>query len=508
MQSSLKKSLYLGLAALSFASVAAVSTTANAKSYAKAGAYTVLKADAADRNVEATGTNALYTKPGTTKGAKVVASKATMKKLATSKKSADYFRAYGQKVTNRGSVYYRVVTMNGKYRGYIYGGKADTAFAGGVKKAETTIDKTSTDTMVGKTVYFANPGTKNVTWTAPKYTQYKASKNVVNTKPFTKDTLKVTKAATKTREGSLYYYVQDTTHPSVSGWIYSKAVTTDSSNAFDEVTDVKADFVNAKGVTVASTILQNLKTDADATKTATETGTAVGTDAEATLTPSRASDALKGSGYSYTETNANKAALLASKTGDTIKLNVTENSTVTTPLYFKSAASTPTANDSQNLKQYTSGTADATTVVLPTLTSGFKGVDGAAFTSATLQAFGKANNLTTLYTPTYKDAKGNNVYTKYVLSGAEDGIYGANSSATLIYTGTLMNGTSPANTSSSSSDGSIIGTSSSDTSSNSSSSTSSSSTSSSSNSSSSSSSSSDNGGSQAASGTTGTSEVK
>ncbi|MCW3779269.1 S-layer protein, partial [Levilactobacillus namurensis] len=169
MQSSLKKSLYLGLAALSFGAVATVSTTASAKSYATAGAYSKLTIDATKRNVEATGTNALYTKPGTVKGAKVVASKATMAKLASSKKSADYFRAYGVKTTNRGSVYYRVVTMDQKYRGYVYGGKVADTFGGGIKAAETTTANT-TDSTIGKTVTFTNPGTKNVTWTAPKYT--------------------------------------------------------------------------------------------------------------------------------------------------------------------------------------------------------------------------------------------------------------------------------------------------------------------------------------------------
>jgi len=217
MQSSLKKSLYLGLAALSFVSVAAVSTTASAKSYAKAGAYTVLKADATKRNVEATGTNALYTKPGTVKGAKVVASKATMAKLASSKKSADYFRAYGQKVTNRGSVYYRVVTMDGKYRGYVYGGKTEATFAGGVKKAETTTKAA----MPAKTTgYYLNDTTKNTLWTAPKYTQYKASK--VSLYGATKEsTFTVDNAATKTREGSLYYHVVSDNDSSVSGWIYA-----------------------------------------------------------------------------------------------------------------------------------------------------------------------------------------------------------------------------------------------------------------------------------------------
>ncbi|WP_318635488.1 S-layer protein [Levilactobacillus enshiensis] len=217
MQSSLKKSLYLGLAALSFASVAAVSTTASAKSYATAGAYTTLTADATKRNVQATGTNALYTKPGTVKGAKVVASKATMATLASSKKSANYFRAYGVKTTNRGSVYYRVVTMDGKYRGYVYGGKSADAFAGGVKAAETT---TKATTPVRTTGYYLKDTSKNTLWTAPRFTQYKASK--VNLYGATKnDPFTVDSAVTKTQEGSLYYHVTDSKDSSISGWVFA-----------------------------------------------------------------------------------------------------------------------------------------------------------------------------------------------------------------------------------------------------------------------------------------------
>ena len=217
MQSSLKKSLYLGLAALSFGAVATVSTTASAKSYATAGAYSTLTTDATTRNVEATGTNALYTKPGTVKGAKVVASKATMATLASSKKSANYFRAYGVKTTNRGSVYYRVVSMDGKYRAYVYGGKTSGTFAGGIKSAETT---TTATTPTKTTGYYLKDVTKNTLWTAPKYTQYKASKvslyGVSSTDKFTVDS-----AATKTREGSLYYHVTDANNTKISGWIYA-----------------------------------------------------------------------------------------------------------------------------------------------------------------------------------------------------------------------------------------------------------------------------------------------
>ncbi|WP_395390599.1 MULTISPECIES: hypothetical protein [Levilactobacillus] len=487
MQSSLKKSLYLGLAALSFVSVAAVSTTASAKSYAKAGAYTVLKADATKRNVEATGTNALYTKPGTVKGAKVVASKATMAKLAASKKSADYFRAYGQKTTNRGSVYYRVVTMDGKYRGYVYGGKTADTFAGGVKSAETTVDKTATDTTVGKTVYFANPGKTNVTWTAPKYTQYKASKNVTNTQPFAADALKVTKAATKTREGSLYYYVEDAANPSVSGWIYSKAVTTDSSVAFNQTTDVKVNFVDGSTV-VKSGVLQDVLSD-DTNAVAKATGTAVGKDAtvkattkDTTTNTTWVDNELKGTGYTYVTSSANAAALLAAKTGDTITLNVKKGDTVTTTI---SAYENSTATDGTTVTNTKLTNVDATkynaavetaktdqsalnytdfgkqVAVFPSLTTGFTGVSGASFTSTDLSTFANSNKLGTLYSPTFYVAKsgatdavasnGTNgvpAYVEYDLKSANAGTYG--DKAQLFYNSKFVYGSeSPAKVSSS-----------------------------------------------------------
>ncbi|WP_123830871.1 hypothetical protein [Levilactobacillus brevis] len=481
MQSSLKKSLYLGLAALSFAGVAAVSTTASAKSYATAGAYSTLKTDATKRNVEATGTNALYSKPGTVKGAKVVASKATMAKLASSKKSADYFRAYGVKTTNRGSVYYKVVTMDGKYRGYIYGGKSDTAFAGGIKSANTTTENT-TDANIGKTVYFANPGKTNVTWTAPKYTQYKATKNVTNTDPFAGDSLKVTKAATKTREGSLYYYVEDATHPSVSGWIYSGAVTTDAKVAFNQATDVKVNFVN-DGKTVASGVLQNLLADATK-KAANAVGTAVGTDATdkavnaATGATPWVDTQLAGTGYTYDKaSNANAAALLAAKTGDTITLSVNKGTTVTSTINayettVDADGTTVTNTQLKNVdaKAYTDAVTAAAgkdnsaitydtfgkdTVVFPTLTAGFTGVSGANYTSADLTKFANDNKLGTLYSPTfYVKASGDKTaadagtvgvpaYVKYTLTNANKGTYGKN--AQVFYTSEVVyNQESPA----------------------------------------------------------------
>ncbi|NLR09545.1 MULTISPECIES: S-layer protein [Lactobacillaceae] len=217
MQSSLKNSLYLGLAVLSLGAVATVNTTASAASKVKVTSDVALKTAGETRNVEATGTNALYSKPGTVKGAKRVASKSTMKKMANSKKSADYFRAYRVAKTNKGLVYYKVVSMNGKYRGYIYGGRSTTTFARGIQSADTT----QTAAMPAKTTgYHLANAKKNGLWTAPKNTQYKA-KSVSLYGAGSKDTFTVSKAQTKTREGSLYYYVTDDQDNSIAGWIYA-----------------------------------------------------------------------------------------------------------------------------------------------------------------------------------------------------------------------------------------------------------------------------------------------
>lgn len=215
MRSSFAKSIYVGAAVLGLAGLSAVTTTtASAKSHVTVGAYTALTKG---QNVTVTGTNAIYSKPGTVKGAKVVASKKTVAKLAASKKSSDTFYAYGTKTTNRGSVYYKIVTMDKKYRGYIYGGKTAGTFAGGIKTTETLATATTPARTTG---YYLKDASKNTLWTAPKNTDINAKKvslyGVSKTDPFTVD-----KAATKTKEGSLYYHVTDSKNPAISGWIYA-----------------------------------------------------------------------------------------------------------------------------------------------------------------------------------------------------------------------------------------------------------------------------------------------
>lgn len=216
MRSSFAKSIYVGAAVLGLAGLSAVTTTtASAKSYATAGAYTAL-ADKS-QNVTVTGTNAIYSKPGTVKGAKVVASKKTVAKLAASKKSSDTFYAYGTKTTNRGSVYYKIVTMDKKYRGYVYAGKTAGTFTAGIKAAETT---TAATTPARTTGYYLKDASKNTLWTAPKNTDIHAKKVSLYGVSKT-DTFTVDKAATKTKEGSLYYHVTDSKNPAISGWIYA-----------------------------------------------------------------------------------------------------------------------------------------------------------------------------------------------------------------------------------------------------------------------------------------------
>ncbi|MCQ2009674.1 hypothetical protein NOM01_06615 [Sporolactobacillus sp. STSJ-5] len=189
--------------------------------------YTPLKTAESTRNVVATGKYALYTKPGTVKGAKLVASKNQMEKFASYtladadyhefrrknpayKGSTYYFRAYGYKVTHTGSVYYRVVTMNGKYRGYVYGGKKVGSFAGGVKRAATT-QATTIPANFKDYVGVVIPGT---VWNYPPYTQYKTKRlGKVNWTIPSLAKFKVIKAVKRTREQDIYYYLEPQNSP-------------------------------------------------------------------------------------------------------------------------------------------------------------------------------------------------------------------------------------------------------------------------------------------------------
>lgn len=230
MTSNLKKSLFVSLAALGFIAAAGTATaqSANAKSYARVTSNQKMTSAPTSRNVNFTGSNALYTKAGTLRGAKKVASTTTVRKLANSKNSQNNIRAYRVATTNRGSVYYKVVTYDGAYRGWIYGRKVQSVFGGGVTSFDTFKNQnlsSLTDTQQKATYKIASPGTANdgktVTYKQPAWTQYKVGRAITDSSPYANNTFKIDQVGTRTREGDQWVHITDTGNANspANGWI-------------------------------------------------------------------------------------------------------------------------------------------------------------------------------------------------------------------------------------------------------------------------------------------------
>ncbi|WP_367304532.1 S-layer protein [Lentilactobacillus parabuchneri] len=386
----MKKTLFAGVAALSFVAVAGVSSTnASAKSYAKVTSNKALTTDATTRNVAVNGTNALYTKAGTLKGAKTVATKTTLAGLKNSKQGQKNFRAYRVATTNRGSVYYKVVSFDKTYRGWIYGGKSVTAFAGGIASFSTTTAPAAaantsssassasintqgqttalTDAQKNATYKITKAGTANdgtaTTYTYPAWTEYKKGRTVTDATPYANDTFKVTDQTTRTREGDLWVKIADTNATNgqkINGWIKYSALTAQATTpTTTPVADnaVRVNFVDASGKTIKSVDYTKLGT--------TKKGDTLGSlsavkdtqgnitsyqwqlnDADKTPLKNAIDNALSGTGYSFDASVAANASVLAqAKLGDTTNVTLTKGATV----YQQLKAYSQDANDSGDL---------------------------------------------------------------------------------------------------------------------------------------------------------------
>lgn len=184
------------------------------------------------RNYTATGSNALYTLPGVIKEARQVASASTLAAYNTDK-GQGLLRAYRVQKLSNGSYYMEVVTFDDAYTGWIYVGKTDprkdfTKIAGGLKNVVTTKEAALTDQEKTHQYTFRQVGTVDdgtmLTSGAPLWTQYKVGAQITDSTPYAGDKLTITKAATRTREGDRWVYVEDAAHPEVNGWIRDSAL--------------------------------------------------------------------------------------------------------------------------------------------------------------------------------------------------------------------------------------------------------------------------------------------
>lgn len=337
MQFDLKKSLFVSMAALGFFAASATinANQANAKSYARVTSNSKMTSDATTRNVSFTGNNALYTKAGTLRGARIVATKATLSTLANSSSSSDNFRAYRVATTNRGSVYYKVVSFDRQYRGWIYGGKSVTSFGGGIKQFTTFNTGNLTTDQQNSLYKISNPGIANdgktVTYQQPAWTQYQVGRQILDSTPYANTTFKITKVGTRTREGDQWVYIEatDSQYSQANGWILYSGLTQTQTPVADNA--IRINLVDSSN---NNTVVKSF----DYAKTGAQKGSRLGTQngsnwtipsADQTAIQNQANTALSGSGYYLGILNQTQMNALGQATfGSSVNIPVTKQSQV------------------------------------------------------------------------------------------------------------------------------------------------------------------------------------
>lgn len=180
------------------------------------------------RNVAITGKNKIYNKAGILKNAKAVTSAKELKKLKNSNRSKDFFNVYRMAVTNKNQVYYKLVSFEGKWRGWIYGGRTKASYNGGIKDVQTTQDIALSQDIKDAKFKLNNPGIAGAdnTWTDIPWTKYHAAINTKDSNPYADDELQVVDAKKVTRQYyNTFYYVVDQAHPEFNGWINQNSLT-------------------------------------------------------------------------------------------------------------------------------------------------------------------------------------------------------------------------------------------------------------------------------------------
>ncbi|TPR26147.1 hypothetical protein DY120_00165 [Apilactobacillus micheneri] len=264
MQVNLKKSLYLGLAALTFASVAGASTasatTANAASHhvtkttkkhakkatkkhakkaVKAVTFKVTKSLDQSLVYKSTGKNAIFTKPGGVKNNKLKVSKSDMGSKANSNSSNDLFMVYQEVRTSKGVHYYKVVSFDKKVRGYVY--------TKGVQKIDNPT------TQAAKPSNTTGYVTTNNVYNLPAGYKFGADSSIKNFDGvnFSADKFTVDDAVT-VYGGDTYYKVTDQTNPLINGWIKSSDFNVNMPDSVKNAQNTAQNAANAIHVTYVS----------------------------------------------------------------------------------------------------------------------------------------------------------------------------------------------------------------------------------------------------------------
>ena len=139
--------------------------------------------------------------------------------MTNSRSSQYYFRAYRVAKLSNGLIYYKVVSFDGKYRGWLYGGQSMLTMTNGLKAIGTVTEAEIPD-MTRSYRYQAG----QTVWRHPQWSVYKNQQVVTDTSQSLTHELRVTKAVRLNREGTLWYYVKDLTKPNLSGWVRANGV--------------------------------------------------------------------------------------------------------------------------------------------------------------------------------------------------------------------------------------------------------------------------------------------